>query len=98
MDIRLLATGPCERPAYEDPCHITWCMTVHVYQESACYGVRGSRRALGKAGEREKYARVPDARTASGSNGASPKVPQRKQDPRGYAECGYVDGPLVRVG
>ncbi|VDO97778.1 unnamed protein product [Heligmosomoides polygyrus] len=27
-DIRLQATDPCDRPVYEDPCHITWCMTV----------------------------------------------------------------------
>ncbi|VDP54427.1 unnamed protein product [Heligmosomoides polygyrus] len=34
-DIRLQATGPFDRPAYEDPCHITWCMTVQVYRDSA---------------------------------------------------------------
>ncbi|VDP37510.1 unnamed protein product [Heligmosomoides polygyrus] len=34
-DPRLQATGPCDRPAYEDPCHITWCMSAHVFRDSA---------------------------------------------------------------
>ncbi|VDP15459.1 unnamed protein product [Heligmosomoides polygyrus] len=34
-DIRMQATGPCDRPAYEDPCHITWCMTVQVSRDGA---------------------------------------------------------------
>ncbi|VDO25240.1 unnamed protein product, partial [Heligmosomoides polygyrus] len=29
------ATGPCDRPAYEDPCHITWCMNSHVFRDCA---------------------------------------------------------------
>ncbi|VDO19673.1 unnamed protein product [Heligmosomoides polygyrus] len=29
------ATGPCDRLAYEDPCHITWFMTVQVFRDSA---------------------------------------------------------------
>ncbi|VDO99439.1 unnamed protein product [Heligmosomoides polygyrus] len=29
------AKGPCDRPACEHPCHITWCMLVHVYRDSA---------------------------------------------------------------
>ncbi|VDP38571.1 unnamed protein product [Heligmosomoides polygyrus] len=67
-DTRLQATGPCDKPAYEDPCHITWCMTVQVLRDSASYGVRDSRRALAKPGECEKYVRVPDARMSSGGN------------------------------
>ncbi|VDP19655.1 unnamed protein product [Heligmosomoides polygyrus] len=34
-DTRVQATGPCDRPAYEDPCHITWLMTLHEYRYSA---------------------------------------------------------------
>ncbi|VDO79975.1 unnamed protein product [Heligmosomoides polygyrus] len=34
-DIRMQATGPCDRPAYEDPCYIAWCMTVQVSRDSA---------------------------------------------------------------
>ncbi|VDP10383.1 unnamed protein product [Heligmosomoides polygyrus] len=34
-DTRLQATGPCDRPAYEDTCHITWCMTVQAFRDSA---------------------------------------------------------------
>ncbi|VDP09570.1 unnamed protein product [Heligmosomoides polygyrus] len=29
------ATGPCDKPAYEDPCHITWLMTLYEYRDSA---------------------------------------------------------------
>lgn len=33
-DTRLQATGTYDRPAYEDPCNITWCMTLQVFRGS----------------------------------------------------------------
>ncbi|VDP10747.1 unnamed protein product [Heligmosomoides polygyrus] len=34
------ATGPCDRPAYEDPCHITWLTTLKKFRDSATASVR----------------------------------------------------------
>ncbi|VDO84939.1 unnamed protein product [Heligmosomoides polygyrus] len=31
-DTRLQATGPCDRPAYEDPCHITWVCQLNCFE------------------------------------------------------------------
>ncbi|VDP10495.1 unnamed protein product [Heligmosomoides polygyrus] len=34
-DTRVQATGPCDRPVYEHPCHITWLMVLHVSRDYA---------------------------------------------------------------
>ncbi|VDO25629.1 unnamed protein product [Heligmosomoides polygyrus] len=92
--IQLQATGPCERPAYEDPCHITWLMTVHVFPDSATASEGADAHSQSPASVRcMQGSRCEDG---IGGHSASPKVPERKQVPHGHAECEYVEVPLVQ--
>ncbi|VDO71602.1 unnamed protein product [Heligmosomoides polygyrus] len=141
------ATGPCDMPAYEDPCHIVWLTTLHEYRDSVTASagadthsqspasVRSMRRSLMRGRHRRATELVrkslnvnrirvatPNVGTLAGRSCELDEALERRRvdfcavqetrwscrksrdigrgfkDPHGNAECGYVDGPLVRVG